>query len=67
MLSQCLIVGQILGSSLAGALIGSAGSELLGYKHAYLAFCALAFVALAVAASLKSRHDERGTAIVAAA
>ena len=67
LLSQCLIVGQILGSSLAGALIGSAGSELLGYKHAYLAFCALAFVALAVAASLKSRHDERGTAIVAAA
>ncbi len=67
LLSQCLIVGQILGSSLAGGLIGYASNELLGYRHAYLAFCAIAFVALALAASLKSRSDERTRAIAQAA
>ena len=41
---------------------------MLGYRHAYLAFCAIAFVALALAASLKSRRDETSaTAIVEAA
>jgi MFS family permease len=58
-LSQCLIVGQILGSSLAGGLIGWSSSELLGYRHAYLGFCAIAFVALVLASTLKSRRDER--------
>jgi EmrB/QacA subfamily drug resistance transporter len=67
LLSQCLIIGQIVGSSLAGGLIGMASSELLGYRHAYLGFCAIAFVALALAASLKSRGDERTDAIAEAA
>jgi EmrB/QacA subfamily drug resistance transporter len=67
LLSQALIVGHILGSSLAGGLIGSATSELLGYRHAYLGFCAIAFVALVIAASLKTRRDERVTAIAEAA
>ena len=67
LLSQCLIVGQILGSSLAGGLIGLASSEMLGYRHAYLAFCAVAFVALIVAASLKSRRDEDAQTIAPAA
>ena len=59
LLSQCLIVGQILGSSLAGAFIGLSKSEYLGYRHAYLAFCAAAFVALIVAATLQPRAKER--------
>jgi MFS family permease len=58
-LSQSLIVGQIIGSSLAGGAIGLASSEIAGYRHAYLAFCAVAFVALVLAASLKSQRDER--------
>jgi MFS family permease len=59
LLSQCLIVGQILGSSLAGAVIGLSTSEFLGYRHAYLAFCAAAFVALILAATLYPRAKER--------
>ncbi len=59
LLSQALIVGQILGSSLAGGLFGSASSEVAGYRDAYLAFCGVAFVALFLAATLKSQRDER--------
>jgi MFS family permease len=59
LLSQCLIVGQIFGSSLAGGLIGMATSELTGYRHAYLAFCAVAFVAIVLATTLKPRSNER--------
>jgi MFS family permease len=59
LLSQCLIVGQIVGSSLAGGIIGLASTEVLGYRHAYLAFSAVAFVALILAATLKPRSLER--------
>ncbi|MFY9718329.1 MAG: MFS transporter [Candidatus Cybelea sp.] len=59
LLSQALIVGQILGSALAGGLMSAAQSEVAGYRHAYLAFAAIAFVALILAASLKSRQEER--------
>ncbi|MBV8490735.1 MAG: MFS transporter, partial [Candidatus Eremiobacteraeota bacterium] len=59
LLSQCLIVGQILGSSLAGALIGQATNEIVGYRHAYLGFCAVAFVAMLVAWTLRSRGHEK--------
>jgi MFS family permease len=62
-LSQCLIVGQIIGSSLAGLFIGLSTSEFLGYRHAYLAFCAVAFVALILAATLQSRTQERSRPI----
>ncbi|MGA8535033.1 MAG: MFS transporter [Candidatus Tumulicola sp.] len=67
LLSQCLIVGQILGSSLAGGLIGLATNELVGYRHAYLGFCAVAFLALLLALTLKSRRDERAHPIAQAA
>ena len=67
LLSQALIVGQIVGSSLAGGLIGLAQNELTGYRIAYLGFCAVAFVALALAATLKPRRDERAYPIVEAA
>jgi MFS family permease len=59
LLSQCLIVGQIVGSSLAGGIIGMATQEVVGYRQAYLAFCAVALVALALTAALKSRRQER--------
>ncbi len=59
LLSQALIVGQILGGSLAGGVIGLAASENDGYRNAYLAFCGVALVALGIAASLNSREQER--------
>jgi EmrB/QacA subfamily drug resistance transporter len=59
LLSQALIVGQILGSSLAGGVIGLAASELHGYRDAYLCFCGVALVALAIAATLYPRVRER--------
>jgi EmrB/QacA subfamily drug resistance transporter len=59
LLSQCLIIGQIVGSSLAGGIIGMAAQELVGYRQAYLAFCVVAFIALGLSASLKSRQQER--------
>ncbi|HEY5339826.1 MAG TPA: MFS transporter [Candidatus Aquilonibacter sp.] len=62
LLSQALIVGQILGSSMAGGVIGMATSEIHGYREAYLCFCGIAFVALIIAATLKSRTAERQAA-----
>ncbi|HEV3090956.1 MAG TPA: MFS transporter [Candidatus Cybelea sp.] len=67
LLSQALIVGQIVGSSLAGGLMGAARTEILGYRDAYLAFCAVAFVALILASTLKSRVAERTQPIAEAA
>jgi EmrB/QacA subfamily drug resistance transporter len=67
LLSQALIVGQIVGSSLAGAFFSSAQSEIAGYRHAYLAFCAVAFIALILAATLKPQREERSRPIEEAA
>ena len=63
LLSQALIVGQILGSSLAGGIMTASRSEMGGYRAAYLAFCAVALVALAIATTLKPRSAERTTPI----
>jgi EmrB/QacA subfamily drug resistance transporter len=63
LLSQALIVGQIVGSSLVGALFSLAPSEIAGYRNAYLAFCAVAFVALVLATTLKTHRDERRRSI----
>jgi MFS family permease len=67
LLSQALIVGQILGSSLAGGLLSAAQSDVAGYRHAYVAFCAVAFVAVVLAATLKPRAQERTRPIEEAA
>lgn len=67
LLSQCLIVGQILGSSFAGGLIGMATNEMTGYRHAYLAFCGVAFVAIVLTTMLKPRRDERTEPVTSAA
>jgi anti-sigma-K factor RskA len=40
-------------------MMGSAQTENAGYRQAYLAFCAIAFVALAIATTLKPRREER--------
>jgi MFS family permease len=60
LLSQALIIGQILGSSMAGGFFGLAHSEIGGYRQAYLAFCGVAFIALILAATLKPRRQEHG-------
>jgi MFS family permease len=67
LLSQALIVGQVVGASLAGGIIGLARDELAGYRHAYLGFAAFAFVALALAATLQSRDAERTSPVEEAA
>ena len=67
LLSQALIAGQILGGSLAAGIMGTNASEVLGYRHAYLAFCAVALVALVIAATLKSRAQERSVPLDEAA
>lgn len=59
LLSQALIVGQILGSSIAGGVMGLAANELHGYRDAYLCFCGVALAALAIATTLDSRTRER--------
>ncbi len=59
LLSQALIVGQILGGSLAGGVIGLATNELQGYQDAYFCFCGVALIALIISSLLKSRRDER--------
>ncbi len=59
LLSQFLIIGQLLGSAMAGGIVAAAASDIDGYKEAYLAFCAVALLALAVASMLQGRNQER--------
>ncbi|MDQ2680622.1 MAG: MFS transporter [Candidatus Eremiobacteraeota bacterium] len=59
LLSQFLIMGQIIGASIAGGVIGQAANDLRGFKSAYEIFAALAFLAIIIAATLKSRRAER--------
>jgi EmrB/QacA subfamily drug resistance transporter len=67
LLSQALIVGQILGGSLAGGIIGGAENEFQGYRTAYLAFAGVALAALAISATLRPRREERNSPIEEAA
>jgi len=58
MLSQFLIFGQIVGTSLAGGIVKFAGSELRGFRDAYNMFAFLALAAVAIASVLRNaRHD----------
>lgn len=59
LLSQCLIIGQILGTAMIGGVIGNARSELGGYRFAYLAACGAALAALFVISTLQGRRSER--------
>jgi len=58
LLSQCLIVGQILGAAIAGGIMGNALSDLAAYRDAYLAFGGIAFAALILSATLRPRGRE---------
>jgi MFS family permease len=65
LLSQFLIIGQILGASLAGGFVRAAANDLQGFRNAYFAFCAIALLALAIAALLAPRDRERRAALIA--
>jgi MFS family permease len=58
LLSQFLIIGQILGGSIAGGIMSTAQSDFAAYRNTYLAFAAIALVALLVTASLRPRREE---------
>jgi|SRR5579884_68409 len=58
LLSQFLIIGQILGGSIAGGIMGSAYSDFAAYRNTYLAFAAIALIALLVTATLRPRRRE---------
>ncbi|MFN2448376.1 MAG: MFS transporter [Candidatus Baltobacteraceae bacterium] len=58
LLSQFLIVGQILGGAMAGGIMGNALSDTAAYRTAYLAFAAVALFALLIASTLRSRRME---------
>jgi len=58
LLSQFLIVGQIVGGSLAGGIMGHALSDAAAYRNTYLAFAAVALLALLLAATLADRRQE---------
>jgi len=62
LLSVCLILGQILGGSLAGGVIGSQSSAVAGYHVAYLWFTAIAIVAGLVTFGLHPKARERAEA-----
>jgi EmrB/QacA subfamily drug resistance transporter len=58
LLSQFLIIGQILGASIAGGIMGNALSDAAAYRNTALALAAIALVALLVTATLRSRRQE---------
>jgi EmrB/QacA subfamily drug resistance transporter len=62
LLSVCLILGQILGGSLAGGVIGSQATAVEGYHIAYLWFTAIAIVAAIVTFGLHAKTRERAEA-----
>ena len=62
LLSVCLILGQILGGSLAGGVIGSQADAITGYHTAYLWFTAVAIVAAIVTLGLHAKARERAEA-----
>ncbi|HEY8321758.1 MAG TPA: MFS transporter [Candidatus Baltobacteraceae bacterium] len=64
LLSQALIVGQILGGSIAGGVMNAAHSQNGGYRAAYLSFAGIALLALAITATLDDRAKELARSVV---
>ena len=62
LLSVCLILGQILGGSLAGGVIGSQATAIDGYHVAYLWFTGIAIVAALTTLGLHAKARERAEA-----
>jgi len=63
LLSQFLIVGQILGGSIAGGIMTGAASDDSSYRWTYLTFAALALLALVISLFLRSRRAEMKAAV----
>ena len=61
LLSQFLIVGQILGGSIAGGIMTGAISDDSSYRWTYLTFAALALLALVLSLFLAPRRAELRT------
>ncbi|MDH2909487.1 MAG: MFS transporter [Candidatus Eremiobacteraeota bacterium] len=61
-LSQALIVGQLIGGSLAGGLFDAHHHQNAGFREAYIAFVVVAVLALLLATQLDSRARERALA-----
>lgn len=61
LLSVFLIIGQILGASLAGGVVGSHPTPVSGYRAAYEIFAAIAVLAVLATFALKPRTAERMT------
>jgi EmrB/QacA subfamily drug resistance transporter len=61
LLSVFLIIGQILGGSLAGGIVGSNVSDVTGYRYAYETFTVVAILAAALTFALKSKNAERAS------
>jgi hypothetical protein len=59
-----LIVGQILGGSIAGGVMNAAHSQNGGYRAAYLSFAGIALLALAITATLDDRAKELARSVV---
>jgi MFS family permease len=59
LLSIFLIIGQILGGSLAGGIVGAHEHDVAGYQHAYVAFALVALVTVVGTFGLHSRTQER--------
>jgi MFS family permease len=59
LLSIFLIIGQILGGSLAGGIIAAHAVDTQGYRTAYCAFTAIAVVAAVLTLALKSKAAEK--------
>jgi EmrB/QacA subfamily drug resistance transporter len=62
LLSVCLILGQILGGSLAGGVVGSQASAVEGYHVAFLWFTAIAVLTAFVTLGLHAKTRERAEA-----
>ena len=58
LLSQFLIIGQIIGGSIAGGILDGATTDVAAYRTAYLAFAGVALFALFITATLRPRRTE---------
>lgn len=62
LLSQCLIVGQIAGGSLAGGIVRSGANVVSGFRSAYEIFALFGILTMLMTAALRSSAHERASA-----